>query len=156
MEKPEKKIVNKRKADDSVAEGKKKAGGKKSTGASPRKAEKRAKKDDNGGKAADKDAPPERPRYVYGNLPEGFKVMPSAIPNKMKRSEVYQKIKAEKKRLKSQERNKRQKERAKLGDKVKSSPYICGFSVAILICLISTSGTAQTRTAHDRKHQRVR
>lgn len=117
MEKPEKKIVNKRKADDSVAEGKKKAGGKKSTGASPRKAEKRAKKDDNGGKAADKDAPPERPRYVYGNLPEGFKVMPSAIPNKMKRSEVYQKIKAEKKRLKSQERNKRQKERAKLGDK---------------------------------------
>lgn len=74
-------------------------------------------------------------RVIYGNLPEGFKTMPSAIKNKMKRSEVHQKIRAEKKKLKATERRKRAKEREKLGDKVRPTPLLVHAGTCSLILL---------------------
>ncbi len=52
------------------------------------------------------------------SLPEGFTQNPSVIKNKIKRSQIYGKLRHEKKKLKKKERKRKQKERERLGDKV--------------------------------------
>ena len=69
-------------------------------------------------KSDDDDEAPQLTTIKRGDVPEGFRVRPSAIKNKMKREEMYHKHKSLKKKLKTLQRRKRQKEREALGDKV--------------------------------------
>ena len=79
---------------------------------------KKIKKDTKNHEKSEDDEAPQLTTIKRGDVPEGFRVRPSAIKNKMKREEMYHKHKSLKKKLKTLQRRKRQKEREALGDKV--------------------------------------